>query len=174
MYFRLNLLLQMIGGALIFCIATSAVMGVDRLPPPAWEKHWVVAGDVVNIEYRTRDENRKAWFRFKTHYMNFWEANIPERYIRVTDTLETRFLENLFTGDVSQREDDMAPIQTQYYRDGNYVQFIEFRFRRNRQGSVVFDAGFYILPRLIGGRPYFNVEKMTEAEHFLVNRGARV
>lgn len=162
----------MIGGALIFCIATSVVMGVDRLPPPAWEKHWVVVGDIVNIEYRTRDENRKAWFRFEPSYMNFWQANIPEDYIRVRDTLEIRFLENLFTGDASQRWDDMVPITSHYYRNGDYVQFTEFRFLRNSQGSAVFDAGFYILPRLIGGRPYFNVEKMTQAEQFLVNRGA--
>ena len=164
--------LLMIGGAFILCIATSAVMGVQRMEPHNWEMNWVVVGNEVNIEYRSLDKNRQAWFRFVPYSINFWQTNIPQGYKFVRDTTEIQFLENLFVGDVEEGANDLHPTRREYFRDGDFVEFIEFNFSRTSHESA-FEAGFYILPRLIGDRRYFHEEKMIAAEYFLVNRRPR-
>lgn len=152
------------------CIVTSAVMGVLRPEPPAWEKKWEVRDNKVSLTYESRDRNRQAWFRFVPFSINFWETRHPNVLRAVTDTLEIQFLENLFVGDVIEREDDLPLTLTLYNRADRTVEFAEFNFIRDSEGPL-FLANFCMLASLVGDRKYFHEDMMTLAEDFLVNRG---
>jgi hypothetical protein len=169
-------------GEVIFVILASAAMGSQSV----WEKKWKVSENTVTIDYQSGDKERVAWFTFVPLFINQWTEYIPDDFIPVKNTMEIQFLDAFFVGDDRNGDNDVSKPTLMWKKNG-WVEFIVVEYRRYSGGpAITFDsmlrhsrAGERILflvhafipSRLLGTRRHFHLEKMSDAEEFLVNFG---